>query len=148
MKNIIKLRVMLESTLSRIAKDIRLDGFFMEILASLAIRTIASLVILLAGLSLVLNVSQNLGLKFMSTMSKAALVTKLALAFQFPVLAHFSLVLSLIVLNEKTSLFRASEILLLGLNINLKGRAINSAIYRVDATSGGESFEVKAGVTD
>jgi len=124
MKDIIKLRVMFESSLSRIAEDIGLDGFFMEILASLTIRTIASLVILLARLGLILNVSQDLSFKFMSSMSKAALVTKLALAFQFPVLAHFSLVLSLIVLDEKTSLLGSSEVLLLRLNINLKGRAV------------------------
>jgi len=124
MKDIIKLRVMFESSLSRIAEDIGLDGFFMEILASLTIRTIASLVVLFARLSLILNVSQDLSFKFMSSMSKAALVTKLALAFQFPVLAHFSLVLSLIVLDEKTSLLGSSEVLLLRLNINLKGRAV------------------------
>jgi len=146
-KDIIKLRVVLESSFSRIAEDVRLDGFFMKILASLAIRTISSLMVLLARLGLVLNVGQNLSLEFMSTMSKATLVTKLASALQFPVLAHLSLVFSLIVLNEKTSFFRVSEIFTLGLNINLKVSGI-IIIDRVDATRGRESLEVKAGVTD
>jgi len=129
MKNVIKLRVMLSLTLRGNAEDIRHDGFSMEILASLTIRAVASLVILLARLSLILDVSQDLGFKFMSSMSKAALISKLALAFQFPILAHFSLVLSLIVLNKKTSFLSSIEVLLLRLNINLKGRAVNSIIH-------------------
>jgi len=128
MKDIIKLRVVLESSLSRIAEDIGHDSFFMEILASLTIRTVASLVILLARLGLVLDVGQDLSLKFISTMSEAALVTKLASTSKFPVLAHFSLVLSLVVLDEETSFLRSSEVLLLRLNINLKGRAIYSRV--------------------
>jgi len=56
MKNIIKLRVMLKSSFSRIAENIRHNSFLMEILASLTIRAITSLVILLARLGLVLNV--------------------------------------------------------------------------------------------
>jgi len=133
MKDIIKLRVMLESSLSRIAKDIGHDGFFMEILASLTIGAVASLVILLAGLSLILNMGQDLSLKFISSMSEAALVAKLAFTLKFPVLAHFSLVLSLVVLNKETSFFSGSEVLLLRLNINLKGRAVYSTVSRVDA---------------
>jgi hypothetical protein len=128
MKNVIKVRVMLESTLSRIAKDIRLDSFFMEVLASLTIGTIASLVVLLARLGLILDMSQDLSFKFMFSMSKAALVTKLAFTLQFPVLAHFSLIFSLVVLDEKTSFLSASEVLLLRLNINHKGRAIYSIV--------------------
>jgi len=145
MKDIIKLRVVLESSLSRIAEDIGHDSFFMEILASLTIGAIASLMILLARLGLIFNVSQDLSLKFISTMSKAALVTKLASTSKFPVLTHFSLVLSLIVLNEETSFLRSSKVLLLRLNINLEGRAIYSRVSRVDASSRSESlvFEVR-----
>jgi len=120
----------------------------MKILASLTIRAIASLVILLAGLSLVLDVSQDLGFKFISSMSKAALVTKLAPASQFPVLAHFSLIFSLIVLDKKASFLRTVEALLLRLNINLKGRTVNSIVYRIDAASRDVSFEVKAVIAD
>jgi len=124
MKDIIKFRVMLESSLSRIAEDIGHDSFFMEILASLTIRTIASLMILLARLGLILDVSQDLSFKLMSSMSKAALVTKLAFTLKLPILAHFSLVLSLVILDKETSFLRSSEVLLLRLNIDLKGRAI------------------------
>jgi len=77
-KNVIKLRVMLESSLSRIAEHIGHDGFFMEILASLTIRAIGSLMILLARLGLILDMGQDLSFKFMSSMSKAALIAKLA----------------------------------------------------------------------
>jgi len=133
MKNIVKFRVMLESSFSRVAEDIRHNSFLMEILAPLTIRTIASLVVLLAGLGLVLDVGQDFGLKFMSTMSKTTLVAKLALALQLPILAHFSLVLSLVVLNEKTSFLSRSEVLLLRLNINLKGRAFRTTVSGVDA---------------
>jgi len=129
MKNIIKLRVMSRLTLRGNAEDIRHDGFFMKILASLTIRAVTSLVILLARLSLILDVSQDLGFKFMSSMSKAALVSKLALAFQFPVLAHFCLIFSLIIFDKKSSFLSSVEVLLLRLNINLKGRAINKIIY-------------------
>jgi hypothetical protein len=122
MKDIIKLRVMLESTLFRLAENIGLNGFFMKILASLAVGTIASLVVLLARLGLVLDMGQDLGLELVSTMSEAALVTKLAPALQFPVLAHFSLVLSLIIFDKKASFFMRIEVLTLGLNINLKVR--------------------------
>jgi len=142
MKDIIKLRVMLESSLSRIAKDIGHDGFFMEILASLTIGAVASLVILLAGLSLILNMGQDLSLKFISSMSEAALVAKLAFTLKFPVLAHFSLVLSLVVLNKETSFFSRSEVLLLRLNINLKGRAVYSVVSRVDGAGRGDVSSV------
>jgi len=128
MKDIIKIRVMLESSLSRIAEDIRHDSFFMEILASLTIGAIASLMVLLARLGLILDMGQDLSFKFMSTMSKAALVTKLAFTSKFPILAHFSLVFSLVVLDEETSFFSRSKVLLLRLNINLKGRAIYSRV--------------------
>jgi len=128
MKDIIKLRVMLESAFSRIAEDIGHNSFFMEILASLTIWAIASLVILLARFGLILDMGQDLSFKFLSTMSKATLVTKLASTSKFPVLAHFSLVLSLIVLDEETSFLRSSEVLLLRLDINLKGSAIYSRV--------------------
>jgi len=62
MKDIIKLRVMLESSLSRIAEDIGHDSFLMEILASLTIGTVASLMILLARLGLIFDMGQDLSL--------------------------------------------------------------------------------------
>jgi len=148
MKDIIKLRVMLESALSRVAEDIGHNSFFMEILASLTIWAVASLMILLARLGLILDMGQDLGLKFIFSMSKAALITKLAPASQFPVLAHFSLIFSLLVLDEETSFLRSSEVLLLRLNINLEGRAIYSRVSRVDASSRGESFVVGVGLVD
>jgi len=125
---------MFESTFLRLAEDIRLDGFLVKILASLTVGAVASLVILLARLGLVLDMSQDFGLKFVSTVSKTTLVTKLALASQFPVLAHLSLVLSLVILNKKASLFMAGKVLALGLNINLKVSTF-AAVYRTRASS-------------
>jgi len=125
---------MLKSTFLRLAEDIRLNGFLVKILASLTVGAVASLVILLAGLGLVLDVSQDLGLKFVSAVSKTTLVTKLALASEFPVLAHLSLVLSLVILDKKASLFMAGKVLALGLNINFKVSTF-TAIYRTGASS-------------
>jgi len=57
MKNVVELRIVLESTFSGVTEDIRLNSFFMEVLASLTIRTIGTLMILFARLGLVLDMS-------------------------------------------------------------------------------------------
>jgi len=148
MKSLIKMRVMLESTFSRVAEDVRLNGFFMEILASLTIRAVSSLMVLLARLGLVLDMSQNLSLEFVSSMSKTTLITKLALSSQFPSLAQFGLVLSLIVLDKLASLFRVSKLLTLRLNINLELVRFRE-IYGIRAANcRRESLEVRGIVID
>jgi len=120
----------------------------MKILASLTIRTVAGLVVLLAWLSLVLDMSQYLSLELMSSMGKAALVAKLASTFQFPVLTHLSLVLSLVVFDEKTSFFGVSEVLLLGLHIDLKVSIIITTVSRGSAGSRDEPIEFGTVTTD
>ena len=110
-----------------IEEDIGTQSLFMEILASLTIRAVSGLVVLLAGLGLVLDVGQCLPFKLMSTVGKAALencyllrllriylVSKLAGSFQFPILAHFGLVFSLIVLDELVSFLGGVELSSLG----------------------------------
>jgi len=64
---------MFEATFSRVAEDVWLDCFFMQVLTSLAIRAVSSLVILFARLGLVLDVGQDFGLQFISSMCEAAL---------------------------------------------------------------------------
>jgi len=107
-KYFIDLRVWLMAAFSWITEDIWLDSFLMQVLASLTIRTVSTLVILLARLSLILNVGQDFGLELVSTMSKAALISELASSSQFPVFTHFGLVFSSVFFNKLSSLFRVS----------------------------------------
>ena len=79
--------------------------------------------VLLARLSLILDMGQDFSLKFISTMGKAALVTELAAAFELPVLAHFSLVLPSVLFNELTSFLWVGELFTFWAYINLKGIA-------------------------
>jgi len=119
MKSLIDLRIMLETPFSRVAEDIWLDCFFMQILTSLAVRAISSLIVLLARLGLVFDVGQNLGLQFIFSMCEAALslmsiiilrissylISKFAGASELPVFAHFSFVFSFVLFNKLTSFF-------------------------------------------
>lgn len=77
----------------------------MEVLASLSVRAVAALVILLAGLGLVFVVTDSLVLQFMFTMSEATLVAKFTVASKLPVLTELGFVLTLIILDEHSSLF-------------------------------------------
>jgi hypothetical protein len=95
----------------------------MQVLASLTVRAISSLMVLLAWLSLILDMGQDLSLKFLSTVSEAALVTELAAALEFPVLAHFGLVLSSVLFDELASFLWVGELFTFGAYINLKGIA-------------------------
>jgi len=115
------LRVLLESAFFRNAEDIGHDGFFVKVLASLAVGTVAGLMVLLARLGLVLDVGQDLGLELVSAMGETALVTESACTLQLEGLAQLGLVLPLVVLNEQSSLFGVSELLSLGLDINQEG---------------------------
>jgi hypothetical protein len=78
MKCVIDLVIDLMTSLSWVTENIRLDGFFMQVLASLTIWAISTLVVLLAWLGLVLNMSQYFSLEFISTMSETTLVSKFA----------------------------------------------------------------------
>jgi len=95
----------------------------MQVLASLAVRAISSLVVLLAWLSLILDMGQDFSLQFVSTVSEAALVTELAAAFELPVLAHFGLVLPPVLFDELTSFLWVRKLFTFGAYINLKGIA-------------------------
>jgi len=110
--------VLLVSSFFRVAENIGRDSFFVKVLTSLSIGTVASLVVLLARLGLVLDVGQDLGLELVSSVGETALITEPAGALQLERLAEFSLILSLVILNEKPSLLGVSELLLLGLHIN------------------------------
>jgi len=121
MKYLIELRVLLVNAFSWVAKNIRLYSFFMQVLASLTIGTVPTLMILLARLGFILDMGQNFGLELISTMGKATLVSKLASSSKFPVLAHLSLIFSSIFFNKLSSLFRVSEFLSLWADIYLKG---------------------------
>jgi hypothetical protein len=82
----------------------------MKILTSLTIRAVSTLVVLLAGLGLVLDMGQGFSFKLMSTVGETALVSELAVSSQLPVLAHFSLVLSLVILDELVSFLDSVEL--------------------------------------
>jgi len=120
MKYFIDLRVWLMAAFSGITKHIRLNSFFMQVLASLTIRTVPTLMILLAWLSLILNMGQDFGLELVSTVGKAALVSELASPSQFPVLAHLGLVFSSVLFDKLSSFFRVSELFAFRANIYLK----------------------------
>jgi len=126
MKSLIDLWIRLEAALSRIAKDIWLDCFLMQILASLTIGAVSSLVILFARLGLVLDMSQNLGFKFISSMCKATFISEFAGTSELPVFAHFSFVFSFVFLNKLTSFFWVVKLFTFWANINFKrGRVIH-----------------------
>ena len=104
----------------------------MKILASLAEGAVASGEELLARLGSVSVVNKSLRFKLVSSVSKAALVTKLALSSKFPVLAHLSLELLLVFFNELSSFLDSVELLLLGADINLKGGLVTIKLHIVD----------------
>jgi len=114
---------MLIASFSGVAKHIWLYCFFMQVLASLAIRAIASLVVLLAWLSLILDVCQDFSLKFISTVGEAALVTELAAASELPVLAHLGLVLPPVLFDELASFLWVRKLFTFRAYIDLKGIA-------------------------
>jgi len=91
-----------------------------KILASLAIGTVAILMVLFAWLCLIFIMNDSLVLEFMSAMCKATLVTKLASLSEFPVLAKFSLVFTLIVFNKESSLLNCGKLLASGADIYFK----------------------------
>lgn len=120
---------------SGIEEDIGTQSLFMKILAPLTIRAVSGLVVLLAGLGLVFDVGQCLSFKLMSTVGKAALVSKLAGSSQFPILAHFGLVFSLVVFDELVSFLDGIELSSFGSHIYFELRSGITVIRAVLAVS-------------
>jgi len=92
----------------------------MEVLASLSIGTVATLMVLLAWLGFILDMNEGLILEFMSTMSETTSITKFTVASELPVLAEFGFVLSFVVFNKESSFLDSVKLFAFGANIYLK----------------------------